>query len=126
MKAKATPAENQSASPAQPATLDDSVAPAGFYRCPACGEAVSRTDIAAIRWHHRHVLAPPPPPAPPWYPSNATLHQLKGLHPIARSPLAKKNAAKKASGKCPLSRDGRRQSRPILPAGLDNRGDQAR
>lgn len=30
------------------------------YQCPACHEMVDKSDIAAIRWHHHHVLHPPP------------------------------------------------------------------
>jgi hypothetical protein len=37
--------------------------PAGkqkFYQCPACREMVDKSDMAAIQWHHQHVLHPPP------------------------------------------------------------------
>jgi hypothetical protein len=28
------------------------------YRCPACGETVNNSDLAAVRRHHQHVLQP--------------------------------------------------------------------
>lgn len=34
----------------QPAQLPNT------YRCPGCGEMVDKSDIAAIREHHQHVL----------------------------------------------------------------------
>src|SRR3954464_3753915 len=33
-------------------------APANVYRCPACGETVNNSDLAAVRRHHQHVLQP--------------------------------------------------------------------
>jgi len=38
--------------------LDVQVKKGVYYRCPACGQEVDRTDWLAVSRHHQHVLHP--------------------------------------------------------------------